>query len=195
MTTTTDATMTAAMNDILGGDLGSELAGIFERMEWAEDEIARAMRANPARADVLWHSFRVMTPQHELMSTEIVYRAHVREQIARVIAGQDTRPGTAAEACCVLSDASQVAPLTETAAGLYARMWAAAGLPGEQWALRTEHYEALHGSRIDQLERETRRKMTVKDRTPGTTCQGMHHGEPVTCSLAVQAQGALFPAA
>ena len=177
---------TKALDDLLGGGLMGELAGIFERMEWAEDEIRQAQRRHPARADLIWHSFILLTPTHDLMSTEFVYRSHCAELLDRVAAGQDTRPGTAAEVCLSCSEASKVAPLTETAAGLYGRMWGVA-FPGhaDAWEDTREHYEALRSSQIDDLENEARRKLTRDDRrVTEVDCSGMHNGEPVACKAA-----------
>jgi hypothetical protein len=179
------------MDDLLGGNLGSMLAGIFERMEWAEDEIAKARKRHPGHAGRIWHSFKLMTPTHDLMATEMVYRSHVRELLARVMAGEDTRPGTAAEVCCACSDTSQIAPFTDSAAGLYGRMWKAAGFPGDHWDDMQPHQEALHASGIDDLERDLRRKLRVPGRVFGVdddgkalVCGGKHHGKEVSCEFA-----------
>ena len=181
----TDVTkMTAKMDDLLGGNLGSMLAGIFERMEWAEDEITRHQRRYPKHSDKLYHSFKLLTPTHDLMSTEFVYRSHCRELLARVMAGEDTRPGTAAEVCCACCDSSQVGPLTDTGAGLYGRMWQAAGFPGQQFEAAQVHHEALSSSLIDDAEREMRRKLRNDERVRDTECGGMHHGEEVACEFA-----------
>jgi hypothetical protein len=177
--------LTAKLDPFLPGGLGGILAGLFEQMEWAEDEIERAQKRHPRHADRIYHSFKLMTPTHELMGTEFVYRSHVREQLARVIAGQDTRPGTAAEVCIACCESSQVAPLTDTACGLYGRMWKAAGFPGDQWDGRQEHHEALSASLIDDAEREMRRKLAQAGRKFAVDdCQGRHHGEEVACEFA-----------
>jgi hypothetical protein len=186
MTMTATETMTATLEGTLGG-LDALLCGLFEQMEHAEDEIQAARRRHPQAADLLYHSFSLLTPTHELMGQEFVYRAHCRELLARVAAGQDTRPGTAAEVAIACSEASQVAPLASTVAGLYARMWGHA-FPGHgaQWDDTAGHYEALYGSQIDDLERESRRKLAKSDRrVKDVECGGRHHGEPVTCSLAL----------
>jgi hypothetical protein len=179
-------TSTDSMTALLGGDLGGMLAGIFERMDWAEDEITAAQKRHPGKADLIYHGFKLLNPTHELLSTgaEFVYRAHCRELLERVAAGQDTRPGTAAEVACQCYDASLVCPLTDTAAGLYARMWQQA-FPGQgdQWDASLGHYEGLHAAQIDDLEREARRKLTVSDRRIDAVCEGRHHGELVSCRL------------
>jgi hypothetical protein len=164
------------------------LAGLFEQMEWAEDEISKAQRRHPGSSDRIYHSFKLMTPTHELMGQEFVYRSHVRELLARVIAGQDTRPGTAAEVCLACCESSQLAPLTDTAAGLYGRMWKAAGFPGDQWEDRQVHHEALSSSLIDDAEREMRRKLRNDERVIDAECGGMHHGKEVACELAKPSQ-------
>ncbi len=120
------APITAALDDMLGGGIGDMLAGAFKKMDWAEDEITRAQKRHPGQADLMWHCFKLLNPTHELMGTEWLYRSHCRELLDRMAAGQDTRPGTAAEICCQCSDASQLAPLTESAAGLYGRMFSRA---------------------------------------------------------------------
>ena len=185
--TTVNPKMAKALDGVLGAGVSGMLAGLFEQMEWAEDEITKAQRRHPARADLIYHSFSLLTPKHELMGTEFVYRSHCAELLNRVAAGTDTRPGTAAEVACACCDASQVAPLTSTAAGLYARMWQQA-FPGhgDQWTDSGEHYEALHGSQIDDLERWSRRKLAHDDRTLDFDCGGMHHGETVNCRAAAQ---------
>ena len=181
--------ITAKLDEMLGGNIGGMLSGLFEQMEWAEDEIKRAGRRHPKQSDRLYHSFRLLTPTHELMSQEFVYRSHCRELLERVAAGQDTQPGTAAEICCACCDSSQIAPLTTTGAGLYGRMWKAAGFPGDQWEDRQGHHEALSASLIDDAEREMRRKLAGADRKfEIETCGGMHHGEAVKCEFAAKAE-------
>lgn len=164
-------------------DTENELSGVFESLEWSEEEIAAAMRRHPDQADTIWHSFSLLTPTHDLMVTEFVYRAHCRELLDRVAAGEDTRPGTAVEVCCVCYEASQRAPLTSPATGLYMRMWSQAFPDKPVFGDAGEHHEALEGSRIDDMEADTRRKLTVRERTLGEIeCEGKHRSEPVQCT-------------
>ncbi|WP_067722788.1 hypothetical protein, partial [Nocardia yamanashiensis] len=170
-------------------DLTAECAPIFEQMQWAEEEIAAAQRRHPAAADLLWHSFILCKHDHPKMLREILFRAHCREILDRVVAGRDTRDGTAAEVILVTYAASLVAPMNTTGTGLYLRMWRKAGLPPldpEGHIADQEHYEALKGSRIDDLEAELRRKLRRPDRVHDAdlTCCGKHNGEPVTCAYA-----------
>jgi hypothetical protein len=181
---TTETTITGILEDVSKG-----LAGLFEQMDWAEDEITRAKVRAPGDGDSLYHSFCLLTPTHELMGQEFVYRSHCREILNRVINGEDTRPGTAAEICCALCDVSQVAPMTLAGTGLYIRMWGAA-FPSKRHVLGNgEHYEALDGSGIDDAEATSRRKLAVKDRRLSDrdiACCGKHHGEQVLCKYAGQ---------
>jgi hypothetical protein len=174
------AEFAAAFMDHLG------LAGIFERMDTAEEEIALAQKRHPEASDRLYHSFKLLVPTHERMEYEPVYRSHCRELLDRVATGADTRIGTAAEVCCTLHDVSLIAPLRSAAAGLYFRMWRSAGLPDfPELVPASENHEALEGSRIDDHEAEARRKLTDPTRTlDEVECRGMHHGEHVACTLA-----------
>jgi hypothetical protein len=168
-------------------EIKSELTIIFEQLDWAADEIARATERHPAERDLIWHSNRLLKPTHPLMRTEFVFRAHCRELIGRVVAGEDTRPGTSVEAINALSEASSLAPLRPNAAGLYFRLWTAT-FPDklfEEIRESRDAHETLHRSEIDDLEALTRRKLSVKDRKLGKIeCDGMHHGEPVQCKYA-----------
>ena len=170
---------------VLGDGLSDLLAGTFDLMDWAEDEIEQAQNRHPECADSLYHAFRLLTPSAILQKTspgEFVYRSHCRELLERVADGQDTRPATDAEIACMCSEASLVTPLNTAATGLYMRIWARA-FPGTRNAF-TEiddagHYEAIAGSSIDRIEAETRRKLTITDRRlTGEDCAGRHHGVP-----------------
>jgi hypothetical protein len=157
-----DLTRDPAVREIVGGALMDATVAAFKQMEWAEDEIETAVREHPDHADRVWHSFALLTPTHALMSTEMVYRAHCREILARVVAGEDTRPGTAAECCCACCETSQVAPLSPAGFGLYLRMWKAAGFP--EIDTRGENYVAITGDAIDAHEQSIRKKLAVDSR-------------------------------
>jgi hypothetical protein len=119
-------------------------------------------------ADVLFHSFMLLKPTFPLLiRAEVPYRAHCREILERMARGEDTRPGTAAEICCVVSEASLRAPMIPAASGLYMRMWDKAGLPEiEGFKDMGEAHEKLDGTSIDALEREVRRNDSLIPRLP-----------------------------
>ena len=168
-------------------DLQDQVGSVFERMKWAEDEIAAAARRHPEQADKLWHAFSLLTPTGPLMEHELVYRAYARELLERVAADADTRPATAVEVAVALHDISRVTPLTSAAIGLYLRMWQQAGMPdpGGEFATVLGHHEALEGGRIDDHERYARAKLADPARRLGDIeCDGRHHGEPVACRYA-----------
>jgi hypothetical protein len=135
------------------------LGPVLEAMEWAEEEITTAQIENPEAAVRLHASFLLLRPTHDRMQTEMVFRAHCRELLRRVVREEDTRPGTAAECCAALSETSKIAPMRTSAAGLYARMWKLAELPPTDLTGAGEHYEALEGSQIDEHEGWLRTKL------------------------------------
>ena len=98
--------------DLLGDSLASTLTSVFGQIEIAEQEIvaARGGKTEPDDDDPLWRAFMLLRATDDLMVTEYVYRAHVREILARVAAGQPTAPATDTELVCAISRASQVAP-------------------------------------------------------------------------------------
>ena len=165
--------------------LGRGLSGVFERMAWAEQEIEKAQARHPMQADRIFHSFILLNPSgHECMATEFVFRSHCAELLDRVAADTDTRPGTAAEVCCVMYTTSQAAPLTSTAAGLYMRMWQLAGFPELiEFTEASRHHEGLERSGIDEHEHYARHKLAVAQRRLGDIdCSGRHHGQEVACA-------------
>jgi hypothetical protein len=148
--------------------LGDSFLDAFEStmtiMGWGEDLIETMCRTHPEHADRIWHSFKLLRPTDDKMGTEAVYRSHCAEIIERVIAHEDTRPGTAAECCIACCETSQIAPLTAAGTGVYLRLWAKAGLPGLDDIAR-DPYEAIRGEVIDDHERELRRKLKQDWRT------------------------------
>jgi hypothetical protein len=77
-------------------------------MEIAEGLIEELSQEHPERADLIWHSFSLLRPTHDLMhKSDVIYRSHCREILQRVIDGADTRPGTAAECCIVCCETAR----------------------------------------------------------------------------------------
>lgn len=164
------------------------VSGFQDQWEWAEEEIQKACAQHPREADRIWHTgISLFFPTHERMKLELVYRAHCRELLARVVAGEDTRPGTAAEVICLMHNTSLLSPLTSAATGLYMRMYQKAGLPEiPEFAEMLVNYEAIERFRIDDHEAEAREKLAVPSRVvpKDITCRGQHHGEDVDCVYA-----------
>lgn len=169
-------------------DLAQSLAGIFEAMEWVEDELVKASRRHPAMADAFYHSFSLCRPTQSMPLVEEVVRSHARELLDRVAAGAgpaELRQATSAEVCVALMEVSQVTPVHGAAAGLYLRTFRRAFPTLEQPGLVEElaHYQALHGQHMDELEAETRAYIAghvvdVDDRQVAADCPGRHHGTP-----------------
>ena len=184
-TTNTDSGVAALVASVM-----DELADASAVMDWAEDEIARAIRRHPGHADALYHSFGLI-PLRDIgpgMGCEFVYRSHAAELLDRVAAGADTRPATAAELCLVCCQASLRTPLHGPTAGVYFRMWLRA-FPDQpstpDQADEQVHYEKLYGTQIDDLERTLRQKAADPNRQlRDIDCPGKHHGTRVACRYA-----------
>lgn len=175
------------LREIVGPEFTETLTTTLTQQDWAEDEIRRAQQQHPDVADVLHHSFSLLTATHERMTTEFIYRAHARELIERVAAGVSTKPGTSVEVVLLLMRASLVTPLNTTAFGLYLRMWRRAGLPDLGGPIEDldGHYEAINASGIDDFEAISRRKLAKPARVLTlVACAGRHLGEPADCRFA-----------
>lgn len=95
---------------------------------------------------------------------EFAYRGHARELLDRVAKGEDTRPGTAAEAAIVMAEVAKKLPLHGASAGFYHRMWGQAFPDHPVWEDASVHYEALYKQAVDDIERDVRRKLTIRSR-------------------------------
>ncbi|MGH3403813.1 MAG: hypothetical protein ACRDRJ_15140 [Streptosporangiaceae bacterium] len=168
----------------------AEVTGAAALVDVAEDEIGQAAARHPQAADHLFHSFRLLLPAFDARAwgTEFVLRAHCRELLERVARGEDTRPGTNAECLLAISQVAVEVPLNGAAAGFCFRMWSGA-FPGHELSDRGQHYEALYGSAIDDIERWTRAKLAIPGRVlRDITCDGLHHGQPAACRYRAEAQ-------
>ena len=181
----TDVDIAVKMAEALGDDALSrvlgEIALVLRQLDWAEEEMSHAQELHPDDADVLYHAVGLLVPTHSRMTAEFVYRSHCRELLGRAGRGEDTRPATWAEIACACSEASMVAPMTDTGFGTYARAWNEAQFPMTfpDMSDTLKHVEGLHGPEIDDMISQLRRKLSVKTRTlKGTACEGTHFGEP-----------------
>jgi hypothetical protein len=181
----------ASLKQILD-EVGNWLGDVFDQIRWAEEEIVAAQRRHPSMVDVLWHCFPLLsTDGNNKLGRELLFRAHCRELLDRVAAGESTVKGTAAEVITATMATSLVAPLNSTAFGLYLRMWNTAGLPSiEATTGQQDHYEAIARSSIDDFEAHSRRWLSRPDRVLGEPdCSGKHHGSPVACRFAAADNG------
>jgi hypothetical protein len=144
---------------------------LFDTMSWAEDEIMTArMRYgdHTPGGGRLNDSFRLLKPNMSVRMPEVVYRAHCKELLWRVVTGEDTRRATNAEMLMVAHQASLATPMPLGAACLYYRLFKRA-LP-ELWKeLLADHadidaYETLHGDKADRWEGYLARKLYQEDR-------------------------------
>lgn len=145
--------MHEAMRDILGGPI----AGIFDRMKIAEEEIAK--RDEP-RAHL---AFAVLAPTEVLTNkAPDVYRAHAAELIDRVVKSEDTRPATKAEALCAMMATATAAPLNQNGGALTEWLFSKV-LPGHD--LGESLYREQWDGQIAQDFSEIQRKLADSNRT------------------------------
>jgi hypothetical protein len=147
-----------ADRDRLLATFPSSIRRTFDLMEIAEEEIAAAKARAPEEARARLHrAFAVLAPGGALAGyPDFVYRAHARELLGRVQRGEDTRPGTAAEAMIAISRASLVAPPGAQVGALFERLFTevrGAPLPGVPIA-------APWGGASEELLADLRRRLT-----------------------------------
>lgn len=157
------------------------LADSDEAFGWvaiADTEVRLAQARHPDQADLVYHAWALLGRPHWLPPIPFVYAGYIRELLDRVAAGQDTRPGTAAEialACSLVTDLKSAGAL----AGLYHRMWLRAFPENPAYEgqdSRAAWYEQDSRCEIDGYEAELRRLLTQPRRrlAGGVTCDGWH---------------------
>lgn len=164
------ADLTPPLLDELAPFLGSDIVTTFRLMAIAEEEIAAAKDRAPLQSHLIDGAFRMLCPRMALFGgrSPDLYRHHAREIIARVLAGEDTRPGTQAEVLCVLSESSMRSPLANSALALMEKLVEAI-FPGtipqlfvDDWEFREEWPGAA-----DEVFATTARRITDDSRTAG----------------------------
>ena len=101
------------LKKLLPDGVFSTAGKVFDLVEVAEEEIARAKHEHPERADAIDASFQEhLFPGDLARFSKRVYRAHAREIIGRIVKDEDPKLGTMAECVVALSLASLKAPLT-----------------------------------------------------------------------------------
>lgn len=155
-----------AVNAVLSmmGSKGNVMAGAFQQMRIAEEEIASAKKLSPPRAGEIHDAFILLCPSPILEDFgEDLYRIHAREILERIIRGEDPEWATDAEVMAALYQTSMKAPLNQNAVALYFRLftrwWPSflpegmteLDLPREEWA-----------GAMNELEWEIRRGLTMR---------------------------------
>lgn len=112
--------MLAALASLLPSNTAHAIRHAFDCMEVCEREIKRARLTKERGSEV----FRNACPTNPLRgkSTDL-YRAHVRELIARAKRGADLRPATDAELLALFCDTSLTAPLHRNAQAAAELLW------------------------------------------------------------------------
>lgn len=139
--------------------LPGEVGRMFEAMEIAEVEIARGGLTKVEGSRV----FGVACPNPPIRGKSLeLYRAHVKELIARVKVGADLRPATDAELLAVFSDTSLIAPMGQNGAAAFEALWARV-FPKAKIEGQSAGREQWAGAVAEVIE-TARRKYTVAER-------------------------------
>lgn len=93
----------------------STIGKVFDLVAVAEQEIERAIKEHPSKANELRAAFQEhLFPGELARFSDRVYRAHACEVLQRIADGKDPKPGTMAECLVALSLASLKAPLSSS---------------------------------------------------------------------------------
>jgi hypothetical protein len=150
------------LRDLLGSELSGALDFSFARMRIAEEEIAAATKRWPTAARRIRASFLILRPSSWMRGSEELYRRHCRELLARIKRGDDVGPGTDAEVCWVISQASLAAPPDCDHAHAYARAFKRA-FPEHADVVGDLGRESYPGS-VDELLERLRRKIGEQEK-------------------------------
>lgn len=108
-----------------GNSFWGRVSALFDKMEIAENEIAKAKERYPEDAERLHDCFKLMCPSAPLSDRpDKLYRAHCRELLERVHNNIDARPGTAAEVLAIMSTWSLEHMPDHNAVALMGRLFA-----------------------------------------------------------------------
>jgi hypothetical protein len=173
MTVNRDAARRAAWQEFT-----ADFEEAFGWIAIADAEVRRAQGRHPGQADLVYHAWPILIRPYWLPSVGFIYAGHIRELLDRVAAGQDTRPGTAAEIAAGLARILNL-KFPHALAGLYHRMWVAAfpdNLLYEGQDRAAAWYEQDAGSEMDVHEAELRRRLRQPRRClpDDITCDGGH---------------------
>jgi len=91
---------------------GGFIANIFRRMEIAEEEIERAQKEWPNKADVVWNTFTICpSPIIPNTAPEKLWRYHYRQLCRMVALGEDLDMPTGIEAACMVVGVANKVPI------------------------------------------------------------------------------------
>lgn len=144
-------------------DMGAYTA-IFDLMEIAEDEILKAQKRHPDRAEHLWDKgFSLCCPSPVLGNvTDKIYRAHCAEILDRLAQDQDTGIATEAEILWSLSTLSKAAPLNHDAAAAFRQLFIS--VMGFDATPEIPEFRGTYDGAVEELIGTFRTKLTIKDR-------------------------------
>jgi hypothetical protein len=113
----------ALFEEIGAGSLFGTLQSVFDQMAIAEAEIKCFTARFPGNHVDIRRAFVQLRWMLKVPVPEVVYQAHVRELLTRVVNDQSLMRGTKAEVLMLLSAASQIAPLSIRKMALYLKLF------------------------------------------------------------------------
>ena len=156
----TDACIKTAMKQLLPASINK----LFDKMQVAEEVIARKKCSCPKDKDKIHGAFKYLQPS-QILNTVVdnkLYEKHCEEIIERVMAGADVNLGTYAEMAAALMHASLAAPLDGDHGFVYATIFKR--LFGEQDFLKDDNYtfHESYAGRADEIISKLQKKLTTK---------------------------------
>lgn len=179
--------------DILN-KLQRQLHGIFEYMDWAEDEIEKACKQADLHArPLLFGSFLTLRPLMDM--PQMLYRLHCRELLKRIAAGDDYTAPTLGEVGTLIYEMSLVTPLQTRAAAVYLRIVRQVLTPAQLRRYGLEVHVNVdtkedYPGQFDEVETEIRR--TLSNRLPERSApyRKIPSGQRLE---SLEAKGIIFP--
>lgn len=113
----------AALDSLGGVDVFRHATAVMSLAHIAERRIKAAIAAHPDHAAQLAAVFRLLVPLGFAGKCDDLYAAHCDELLERVVAGEDTRPGTKAEVLIGIMGASLMSPLRSDGQHLAERLF------------------------------------------------------------------------
>jgi len=155
------------MKELLGDETFAIIDGAFDCMETAERIVVEETKGldQEIASRVSRQAFGVLCPPESFRGkAAIVYESHAREMIRRVIAHEDTRPGTAAECLVAMLYTAERAPLNQGGMVVTERLFAivtgrsSETATVEQWPGQAEEDLAAIRKRLSVKDRVVKRK-------------------------------------
>lgn len=121
---TLSAKLLEAAKGLIDDTTAHRIKRTLHLMGIAEVELAEAKKRWPRKATKIHVAFMLLNPGDLVLAGDALYESHAREILRRVVMNEDVRPGTDAECCFVLMQATLAAPPIASYAMAYGRLFA-----------------------------------------------------------------------